>query len=95
MKLSSRANLDIGIKRGNFHITGDLLGNIFRSSTSGATPHNNFFMDGLYSLAGWVCYQYFLSPYINNIPIQQYYRVLLEISADSGANLVLLLLFFK
>ncbi|KAH8111213.1 oxidoreductase [Phellopilus nigrolimitatus] len=48
------ASLLCGVRRGDFHVTGDLLGNIFRSSTRGATPHNNVFFDGLYSLAGWI-----------------------------------------
>ncbi|KAF8195826.1 oxidoreductase [Mycena galopus ATCC 62051] len=43
-----------GVQNGNFHISGDLLGNLFRSSTRGATPHNNVIMDVFYSLAGWI-----------------------------------------
>ncbi|KAJ7276464.1 oxidoreductase [Mycena haematopus] len=43
-----------GVQNGSFHISADLLGNIFRSSTRGATPHNNVFMDGIYSLFGWI-----------------------------------------
>ncbi|KAJ7228631.1 hypothetical protein GGX14DRAFT_413996 [Mycena pura] len=43
-----------GIKRGNFHISSDLLGNIFRSSTQGATPVNNVLLDAVYSFIGWV-----------------------------------------
>ncbi|KAF7355370.1 3-ketodihydrosphingosine reductase TSC10 [Mycena sanguinolenta] len=43
-----------GVQNGNFHISSDLLGNLFRSSTRGATPHNNVFMDGIYSLLGWI-----------------------------------------
>ncbi|KAJ7129600.1 oxidoreductase [Mycena epipterygia] len=43
-----------GVQRDDFHISADLLGNIFRSSTRGATPHNNVFLDAFYSLFGWV-----------------------------------------
>ncbi|KAJ6515826.1 oxidoreductase [Mycena sanguinolenta] len=43
-----------GVENGNFHISADLLGNIFRSSTRGATPHNSVLMDGIYSLLGWI-----------------------------------------
>ncbi|KAJ7638874.1 hypothetical protein FB45DRAFT_904117 [Roridomyces roridus] len=43
-----------GVQRGDFHITADLLGNIFRASTMGSTPHNNVLLDVFYSLAGWV-----------------------------------------
>ncbi|KAJ7179079.1 oxidoreductase [Mycena filopes] len=43
-----------GVEANNFHISGDFLGNLFRSSTRGATPHNNVFMDKIYSLIGWV-----------------------------------------
>ena len=44
----------IGVQNGNFHISGDLLGNLFRSSTRGATPHNNIVLDAIYSFIGWV-----------------------------------------
>ncbi|KAJ7368365.1 oxidoreductase [Mycena albidolilacea] len=44
-----------GVQNDNFHISADLLGNIFRASTRGATPHNtSVFMDGIYSLFGWI-----------------------------------------
>jgi len=43
-----------GVQNGNFHIAGDLIGNLFRSSTRGATPHNNVFLDAIYSFVGWV-----------------------------------------
>ncbi|KAJ6539405.1 oxidoreductase [Mycena capillaripes] len=43
-----------GVQKGDFHISADLLGNIFRSSTRGATPHNNVFLDAVYSLFGWI-----------------------------------------
>lgn len=44
-----------GVRDGYFHISADLLGNLFRSSTRGSTPHNNVLKDGIYSLIGWVC----------------------------------------
>ncbi|KAG7443793.1 oxidoreductase [Guyanagaster necrorhizus] len=43
-----------GVQRGDFHISADLLGNIFRSSTRGATPRNHVFLDEIYSFIGWV-----------------------------------------
>ncbi|KAJ7283586.1 oxidoreductase [Mycena rebaudengoi] len=43
-----------GIQQGDFHISGDLLGNIFRSSTRGSTPHNNVFLDAVYGLIGLI-----------------------------------------
>ncbi|KAJ7507883.1 oxidoreductase [Mycena galericulata] len=43
-----------GVQKDDFHISADLLGNIFRSSTRGATPHNNVLLDAFYSLFGWV-----------------------------------------
>ncbi|KAK0451204.1 oxidoreductase [Desarmillaria tabescens] len=43
-----------GIQRGHFHISTGLLGNIFRSSTRGATPRNHVFLDNIYSFIGWV-----------------------------------------
>jgi hypothetical protein len=46
--------LAAGVQNGDFHITADLLGSIFRSSTRGSTPHNNVFMDAIYSFLGWV-----------------------------------------
>ncbi|PFH52781.1 hypothetical protein AMATHDRAFT_188909 [Amanita thiersii Skay4041] len=43
-----------GVQNGHFHISGDILGNIFRSSTRGATPNNNYFLDIFYALIGWI-----------------------------------------
>ncbi|KAK0451198.1 oxidoreductase [Desarmillaria tabescens] len=43
-----------GIQRGHFHISTDLLGNIFRSSTRGASPRNHVLLDDIYSFIGWV-----------------------------------------
>lgn len=43
-----------GVQSGHFHISADLIGNLFRSSTLGATPHNNVLMDIIYGLIGWV-----------------------------------------
>ncbi|KAG6866462.1 hypothetical protein C0991_003980 [Blastosporella zonata] len=43
-----------GVERGQFHISADLLGNLFRSSTRGASPHNNVLMDAIYSFIGWI-----------------------------------------
>jgi len=43
-----------GVQRGDFHIAPDLLANIFRSSTIGATPHHNILLDGLYATIGWI-----------------------------------------
>ncbi|KAF9070772.1 oxidoreductase [Rhodocollybia butyracea] len=42
------------VQCGDFHITPDILGNIFRSSTIGATPHNNILLDGVYASIGWI-----------------------------------------
>lgn len=46
--------VSLGVQNGNFHIVSDLIGNLFRSSTLGATPHNNVFMDAIYGFVGWV-----------------------------------------
>jgi len=43
-----------GVQRGDFHIAPDMLANIFRSSTIGATPHHNILLDGLYAVIGWI-----------------------------------------
>ncbi|KAF8076463.1 oxidoreductase [Lyophyllum atratum] len=43
-----------GVQQGHFHISADLVGNLFRSSTRGASPHNNVLMDIIYSFIGWV-----------------------------------------
>ncbi|KAF5388152.1 hypothetical protein D9615_000466 [Tricholomella constricta] len=42
-----------GVQKGHFHISGDLLGNIFRASTRGASPFNNVFLDAIYGFFGW------------------------------------------
>ncbi|KAE9410618.1 NAD(P)-binding protein [Gymnopus androsaceus JB14] len=43
-----------GVQHGDFHIAPDMLSNIFRSSTIGATPHHNILLDGLYAAIGWI-----------------------------------------
>ncbi|KIY49269.1 NAD(P)-binding protein [Fistulina hepatica ATCC 64428] len=43
-----------GIEKNHFHITPDLMNNIFRSSTRGSTPRNNIFLDTLYGFIGWI-----------------------------------------
>ncbi|KAK1223037.1 3-dehydrosphinganine reductase [Marasmius sp. AFHP31] len=43
-----------GVQNGYFHITTDILGNIFRSSTRGATPGNNIILDWVYGLVGMI-----------------------------------------
>ncbi|KAL1761097.1 hypothetical protein FB107DRAFT_286394 [Schizophyllum commune] len=43
-----------GVEAGHFHITCDLLSNIFRASTRGNTPQNNFILDRVYSFFGFV-----------------------------------------
>lgn len=48
------AQVALGVRNGNFHISGDFIGNLFRSSTLGATPHNNVFLDVVYGLIGWI-----------------------------------------
>ncbi|KAG5349988.1 hypothetical protein C0989_000839 [Termitomyces sp. Mn162] len=43
-----------GVESGRVHITGDLITSLFRSSTRGAAPHNNWILDGLYDLAAFI-----------------------------------------
>ncbi|KAI0071744.1 oxidoreductase [Panus rudis PR-1116 ss-1] len=43
-----------GVQRGNFHITYDFIGNVFRASTRGSSPGNNVFVDTIYGLIGWI-----------------------------------------
>ncbi|KAK0219392.1 hypothetical protein EDD85DRAFT_924095 [Armillaria nabsnona] len=43
-----------GVQGGHFHISSDLIGNIFRASTRGATPRSYVFLDEIYSFIGWV-----------------------------------------
>lgn len=44
----------LGVEKGDFHITYDFIGNVFRSSTRGSSPGNNFFMDAIYGIIGYV-----------------------------------------
>jgi hypothetical protein len=44
----------VGVQKGHFHISADLIGNMFRSSTRGATPYNNVLLDTIYSFMGCV-----------------------------------------
>ncbi|KAJ2913962.1 hypothetical protein MD484_g6454, partial [Candolleomyces efflorescens] len=43
-----------GFVRGDAHITGDLLNDLFRAGTRGVTPRANFVLDVLYDLAQFV-----------------------------------------
>ncbi|KAJ4490053.1 oxidoreductase [Lentinula aciculospora] len=43
-----------GVQNGDFHISPNLLGNIFRASMRGVAPSNNIFVDFFWSCIGWV-----------------------------------------
>jgi len=43
-----------GVENGQVHITGDLITSLFRSSTRGASPRNNWVLDGLYDFAAFI-----------------------------------------
>ncbi|KAJ3934322.1 MAG: oxidoreductase [Lentinula lateritia] len=43
-----------GVQNGDFHISPDLLGNIFRASMRGVAPSGNFMVDSLWNFIGWV-----------------------------------------
>ncbi|KAJ3487700.1 hypothetical protein NLI96_g3368 [Meripilus lineatus] len=43
-----------GVEKGHFHITYDFLGDVFRASSRGSSPGNNFFLDAVYCLIGYV-----------------------------------------
>jgi len=43
-----------GVQRGDFHITYDILGDIFRSSSAGSTPRNNYLVDGVMNFIGFI-----------------------------------------
>ena len=47
-------NYRLGIERGHTHITADPITNLFRASTRGAAPRNNWILDGLYDFIGYV-----------------------------------------
>jgi len=41
-----------GVEKGEFHITYNFILNVFRASSRGSSPGNNFLIDGLYALIG-------------------------------------------
>jgi len=43
-----------GIERGDTHITADLITSLFRASTRGAAPKNNWVLDGLYDFIAYI-----------------------------------------
>ncbi len=43
-----------GVEKGQFHITYDFIGNVFRTSTRGSSPGNNSLLDQVYSMIGAV-----------------------------------------
>ena len=44
------------MESGQAHITGDLITSLFRASTRGATPKNNWFLDGIFDMVAYVCF---------------------------------------
>jgi 3-dehydrosphinganine reductase len=45
----------IGVEKGETHITADLITSLFRASTRGAAPKNNWILDGIYDFIAYVC----------------------------------------
>ncbi|KAF4602036.1 3-dehydrosphinganine reductase [Pleurotus pulmonarius] len=43
-----------GVQKGHFHIASDLISDLMRSGTRGATPHNNVLLDIVYGIIGWI-----------------------------------------
>lgn len=43
-----------GIEKGQFHITSDFITDIFRVSMTGISRSNNFFLDTILLLIGWI-----------------------------------------
>ncbi|KZT74339.1 NAD(P)-binding protein [Daedalea quercina L-15889] len=43
-----------GVRNGDFHITYDFIGNVFRASTAGSTPRNSYLTDMFYSVVGYL-----------------------------------------
>lgn len=54
-----------GVQKGDFHISPDSLGNIFRASMRGVAPSNNFVVDSLWNFIGWVRFMAYPSPYFS------------------------------
>jgi len=46
-----------GVESGHTHITGDIITRLFRASTRGASPKNNWFLDGLFDMVAFVSIQ--------------------------------------
>jgi len=43
-----------GVQKGHFHITADLITSLFRASTRGAAPKNNWAVDGVLDFIAYV-----------------------------------------
>ncbi|KIK01665.1 hypothetical protein K443DRAFT_678203 [Laccaria amethystina LaAM-08-1] len=43
-----------GVESGQAHITGDLITSLFRASTRGATPRNNWFLEGIFDMVAYI-----------------------------------------
>jgi len=43
-----------GLERGNFLITSDVIGHLFRNSMKGSSPGNTFLADFMWKIAGWI-----------------------------------------
>ncbi|PPQ83161.1 hypothetical protein CVT25_005408 [Psilocybe cyanescens] len=44
----------LGVVNGNYHISGDLITDLFCASTRGAAPRNNWLLEGLYDLVAYI-----------------------------------------
>jgi len=42
------------LEKGNFLITSDIIGDLFRNSMKGSSPGNNVFADFMWKIIGWV-----------------------------------------
>ena len=45
----------LGVEKGHVNITGDLITSLFRSSTRGSAPYNNWFIDAFLDSIAYVC----------------------------------------
>ncbi|EPT03742.1 hypothetical protein FOMPIDRAFT_1046772 [Fomitopsis schrenkii] len=43
-----------GVRSGDFHITYDFIGNVFRASSAGSTPRNNYLADMFYAAVSYI-----------------------------------------
>ncbi|KXS10718.1 short chain dehydrogenase/ reductase, partial [Gonapodya prolifera JEL478] len=74
-----------GIQRGQYAITTDIQGEVFRASTAGTTPWNNYLYDWLFAIIAMIAFT-FVRLQGDSYAVQYPYPSLLPVPEKNGSN---------